>query len=297
MRILITGSNGLLGQKLVDYCTSNKIIFLATSLGNNRNSKCPENRFKSLDVTNLNQIDEVCSDFKPTHIINTAALTNVDQCENDRNKCEKINVTAVGYLLDVAQKHNCHLQQLSTDFIFDGEKGNYLETDQPNPLNEYGKSKLKAEELILNAGYDNYSIVRTTVVYGVAENLSKSNIVLWALSELKKKNQLTIVNDQFRAPTFANDLANGCMKIIEKDKQGIFNIAGPKTYSIHELISQVAEYLDVPKGLVVPINSKTLNQTAKRPKNSGLNLIKAKKHLDYQPTSFKSSLFLIDVEN
>lgn len=297
MRILITGSNGLLGQKLVHYCIEKKIEFLATSFGPNRNPNCSDQKYKTLDITSAKNVNVVLTTFKPTHIINTAALTNVDKCEDDINRCKEINVEGVTNLLNYAQSHSCHLQQISTDFIFDGEDGNYSEEDKPNPLSEYGRSKLLAEQSILNSGYNNFSIVRTSVVYGNGENLSKSNIVLWAINELKKSHSLKIVKDQFRAPTYAEDLATGCMKIIELDKKGIFNLTGPKVQSMFEFVVRIAEYLKVSTDLITPISTEVLNQKAPRPKNSGLDLSKSIKELNYSPTDINSALFLMEVDN
>lgn len=296
MRVLITGSNGLLGQKLVHYCSENKIKFLATSLGQNRNSKCSENHYQSLDITNRKEVDAILTNFKPTHIINTAALTNVDKCEDDIETCHAINVQGVESLLNYAHNNKCHLQQISTDFIFDGKKGDYSESDEPNPLSEYGKSKLLAEEKILSSGHNDYSIVRTSVVYGEGENLSKSNIVLWAIGELKKGNPLNIVKDQYRAPTFAEDLSIGCMRILESNKTGIFNLTGPKVLSMFDFVVKIAEYLKVSKELVNPITTEKLQQKAPRPKNSGLDLTKSKKELKYSPSDIKSTLFLMKVD-
>ncbi|PHR48805.1 MAG: NAD(P)-dependent oxidoreductase [Fluviicola sp.] len=296
MRLLITGSNGLLGQKLVDYCKFEKIDFLATSLGSNRNSKCSNRQYQSLDITNVNEVNQVLTNFRPTHIINTAALTNVDQCEDNNGKCHKINVLGVVNLLEYAKTNKCHLQQISTDFIFDGEKGDYTENDEPNPISEYGKSKLIAEEKIRTSGYKNYSIVRTSVVYGSGENLSKSNIVLWAIEELKRGNTLNIVNDQYRAPTFAQDLAVGCMKILLLNETGLFNMSGPKTHSMFEFVVEIAEYLEISNTQVNSITTDMLNQKAPRPKNSGLNLTKSKQVLNYSSSDIKSALFLMEVD-
>jgi dTDP-4-dehydrorhamnose reductase len=297
MRILITGSNGLLGQKLVHYCTKNNIDFLATSFGSNRNSKIKDGEYRSLDITKSNEVKDVLTNYKPTHIINTAALTNVDKCEEDIEGCHTINVEGVANLLRYAQIQNCHLQQISTDFIFDGVDGNYSEESEPNPLSEYGNSKWLAEQKIFSSGYKNFSIVRTSVVYGVGENLSKSNIVLWAVDELKKGKPLKIVDDQFRAPTFAEDLANGCMSIIELNKKGVFNLTGPSTFSMFEFVVQIAEYLKAPKNSVKPITSEILNQKAPRPKKSGLDLRKSITELNYSPSDIKSTLFLMEVDN
>ncbi|MDX1651059.1 MAG: SDR family oxidoreductase [Brumimicrobium sp.] len=294
MRILITGSNGLLGQKIVDYCKEAEYEYLASSYGHNRNPYCPDRNFITLDVSERDAVQNVCKVFEPTHIINTAALTNVDLCEEKKELCERINVKGVENLLDYCIQNNTHLQQLSTDFIFDGKKGNYAENDEPNPLSEYGKSKWKAEQIISSSSHQNFSIVRTSVVYGTGHSLSKSNIVVWAIDSLRKGEELKIVNDQFRSPAFADDLAKGCMRIIELNAKGVFNICGPCERSIYDYVLEIAQHLGISENRVIPIDTKTLNQKAIRPKRSGLNIEKAKNILNFSPRSFGSTLFLIE---
>ena len=155
MKVLITGSNGLLGQKIVAQLTNKGIDFIATSLGSNRNSNCNSLNYQSLDITDLEQIKNIAHEFKPTHIINTAAVTNVDFCEDNADLCQKVNVTAVQYLFNVSKKYNIHLIHLSTDFIFDGKNGPYSESDIPNPLSIYAKSKNDSEQIFLNSDYNN----------------------------------------------------------------------------------------------------------------------------------------------
>jgi dTDP-4-dehydrorhamnose reductase len=207
MKILITGSNGLLGQKIISQLLKSKTDFLATSLGENRNSKCPNNNYHSFDITNTSEIEKIVSNYQPTHIINTAAITNVDFCEGHQDLCQNVNVDAVKSLFHFCKKSNIHFTHLSTDFVFDGKNGPYKETDQPNPLSVYAKSKYQSEQILLNDEFKNWTIIRTIIVYGQAENLSRSNIVLWAKSALAQGKTLTIVDDQYRAPTWADDLA------------------------------------------------------------------------------------------
>ena len=213
MKILITGSNGLLGQKLVALLANKEgITLLATSKGANRISNSNGYQYQSLDITNEDEVAAIFNTFKPNTIINTAAMTNVDSCESLQKECWELNVTAVEFLIKYAEQHQAHLIHLSTDFVFDGENSPYKETDQANPLSYYGKSKLAAEKLVQQANTQ-WSIVRTIIVYGVAENMSRSNIVLWAKQALEKGDPLTIVYDQFRSPTLAEDLEIGCWLI------------------------------------------------------------------------------------
>jgi len=294
MKILITGSNGLLGQKLVALLANKEgIMLLATSKGANRISNTNGYQYQSLDITNEDEVAAIFNTFKPDTVINTAAMTNVDSCESLQKECWELNVTAVEFLIKYAEQHQTHLIHLSTDFVFDGENGPYKETDQANPLSYYGKSKLAAEELVQQAN-TKWSIVRTIIVYGVAENMSRSNIVLWAKQALEKGDPLTIVNDQFRSPTLAEDLAMGCWLIAEKQATGIFHLSGKDLMSIIELVYRVADFYGYDKTNIQPIKSSSLNQAAKRPPKTGFILDKAVNELGYNHCSFEEGLAIID---
>lgn len=290
MKILITGSNGLLGQKIVRQAIKKGITFLATSKGENRNPDCPREYYQSLDICDASAIEKVFSDFKPTHVIHTAAITNVDACELNPAECELVNVTATRYLFEAAQKINAHFQLLSTDFIFDGEKGNYKETDAPNPLSVYAKSKVDGEAILLNADYKNHSIVRTIIVYGIGNNLSRNNIICWAKEALSKGQPMNIIDDQFRAPTWADDLAWACLRICEFSKTGIYHISGPETLSIYSIVERVAKYYGLSTDSLTKTDSSTLNQPAKRPPRTGFDLTKARNDLGYNPKTIEETL-------
>lgn len=292
-KILITGSNGLLGQKLVKLLLKSEIGFLATSFGANRNPDCPTACYAELDVTNEEAVQRIVRDFMPTAIIHTAAMTNVDQCETDKGGCDRLNVDAVAYLWTAAKEINCHFQLLSTDFVFDGVKGDYSETDIPAPLSYYGNSKYRAEQLLIRDTSVNWSIVRTIIVYGTGHNLSRSNLMLWALDALPAGATMNIVNDQFRAPTWADDLASGCWMVVKKGAQGIFHIAGSKTKSIYDWVCTIATHFNYAVDHVKPISSDTLNQAAKRPPRTGFNLTKSIEILGYTPTPFAETLDLL----
>ncbi|PJA08707.1 MAG: NAD(P)-dependent oxidoreductase [Flavobacteriales bacterium CG_4_10_14_0_2_um_filter_32_8] len=293
MKILITGSNGLLGQKLVKLLVNKfNIKFLATSTGENRIKSIIGFDYVSLDITNKTQVEQVFNQFKPSVVINTAAMTNVDACEDQKEQCWNLNVNAIKNLIEASEKHQTHLIHLSTDFVFDGENGPYKEEDKPNPLSYYGQSKHEAEKL-LQASNIKWSIVRTIIVYGVVEDMSRSNIVLWAKQALEKGNPLTIVNDQFRMPTLAEDLAMGCWLIAQKQATGIYNICGKDFMSILELVNRVADFYGYDKSIISPIASTSLNQAAKRPPKTGFVLDKAIKELGYSPCSFEEGLVVV----
>ena len=291
-RILITGSNGLLGQKIVEIGRSyDEFNLIASSKGDNRIS-ASEIDFHTLDITDISSLTKVFEEIKPDYVINTAAMTNVDACESDKSGAKALNVEAVANLIQVCAKFNCHLIHLSTDFIFDGENGPYSEEDLPNPLSFYGFTKYSAEKLILDSVIE-WTIVRTVLVYGEVENMSRSNIVLWAKGALESGTELNIVDDQFRTPTLADDLAVACLEIAKRNKTGIFNVSGKDFMSIHELVKRIATHFSYPTDNINTLSSSTLNQAAKRPPVTGFKIEKARRELAYNPRSFEQGLDLI----
>ncbi|MDC1244117.1 SDR family oxidoreductase [Crocinitomicaceae bacterium] len=294
MKILITGSNGLLGQKIVRQLSNNsKLNYLATSQGQNRNIACPSTNYSSLDITNTVEVSNTISKYSPDYIIHTAAITNVDYCELNTSECEKVNVTGTKNLFDAAKKNGTHFLFLSTDFVFDGKKGNYKETDKPNPLSVYAKSKLDGELILMNSNYSNWSIARTIIVFGEGENLSRSNIVLWAKEALSRGKALNIIDDQFRAPTWADDLAWGCIQICVQKRKGIYHLSGPESMSIFDLVMRIGSFFKLDTSSVNRTDSSSLNQPAKRPPITGFDLSKSKKDLGYEPKTLEESLLLL----
>lgn len=301
MKILITGSNGLLGQKLVYKLRNNSgLQCIATARGANRLVKQDGYLYESLDITNRSNVDAVFAKHLPDVVINTAAMTNVDACENEREACDLLNVTAVEHQLRSLEtlkgqhgNYNPHFIHLSTDFIFDGTHGPLDETETPNPLSYYAKSKLEAENLVKSSSLD-WAIARTVLVYGIVDNMSRSNIVLWVKSNLEQGKMINVVDDQFRTPTLAEDLAEGCLLIAKKRAIGIYNISGKDFYSILELAHVVADYYGLDKSLIKPSKSNDIRQPAKRPPITGFVIDKAKKDLGYEPHSFREGIALLE---
>lgn len=295
MKILITGSNGLLGQKIVKRCLKYHIPFVATSKGINRNPDCPENNYIPLDLQDFDEVNRLIAGQQPTAIIHTAALTNVDYCEQNPEECHRVNVLASEILYKAAKHIGAHFQLLSTDFVFDGENGPYKEEDEVNPLSVYARSKVDAENLLLEdpQKYQNWSIARTIIVYGTGFGLSRSNMILWALEALPKGEVMKLVNDQFRAPTWADDLAYGCMEIVKRNERGIFHLSGPVTRPINEIVEEVGKVLGLSGLAIETISSNTLNQAAKRPPKTGFDLSKAEKRLNYHPMDIRETIPLL----
>lgn len=291
-KILITGSNGLLGQKLVLALRDNHEV-LATSKGPCRMKNQTGFTYQNLDITSEHAVRKVVLSFRPDTIVNTAAITNVDACEDNQEACHKLNVCAVQYLTDACAKVGAHLVHISSDFIFDGENGPYTEEDQANPLSYYGLSKWKSEQVLQKNSCD-WAVLRTIIVYGTADNLSRENIVLWGRGALKKGNPLNIIDDQFRSPTLVEDLAQACILAVEKRAKGVYNASGKDIMSILEMVERMADFYGCDKSIINRISTVTLNQKAKRPPKTGFILDKSINELAYQPHSFEEGLAIVE---
>jgi dTDP-4-dehydrorhamnose reductase len=296
MKIILTGSNGLLGQKVADLALQNEKIELhCFSKGDDRyKATTPNYHYYDIDLGNLGAVEELLKQIKPDAVIHSAAVTNVDFCENNQEICESINVSSPLAIAQYCAKNACHFTFLSTDFIFDGTKNDlYHEDDLPNPLSVYGKSKLDAEEGLAKIEGLSCSILRTCLVFGQAKALTRSNIALWAVGALKKGDALKIVNDQFRTPTLAEDLAAATLEFTLNKVQGIYNVSGPDYVSIIDLISTVAKVFGFSMDNVESLSSAELNQPANRPPKTGFDLSKTKSVINYSPRSLEEALRLL----
>ncbi|WP_035726120.1 SDR family oxidoreductase [Eisenibacter elegans] len=292
LRILITGSNGLLGQKLVHRLGQiPEIHLIATARGQNRLA-AQNFEFHSLDITNKAAVMEVFAQTRPDAVIHTAAMTQVDDCETDREACWQQNVVATQHLADACDVQGSHLVHLSTDFIFDGSQGPYREDDTPNPISYYGESKLAAEELVRQMRSP-WAIARTVLVYGVAEAMSRSNIILWVKKSLENGQTIRVVDDQWRTPTLAEDLAEGCLLIAQQKASGVFNISGKDLLTPYEMAIATADYFGLDKGLIVRTDGSEFQQTARRPPKTGFVIDKAIQQLGYQPRSFTEGIAIV----
>ncbi len=289
-KIVITGSNGLLGQSLLKLLLKEKDIYevFGFSKGENRSGR-NDFSYVSIDITDEENLKKTLVEIQPYAIINTAAMTQVDDCETQKEACDLLNIEVVKWLKEVAEIIDCQLIHLSTDFIFDGEKGNYKETDIPNPLSYYGLSKLKSEEILLNSTID-FTIIRTILVYGKVFDMSRTNIVLWVKEMLENGKEITIVDDQFRMPTFVDDLALSCKLAIDKRATGIYHISSTKLMSVFEIVQKIATFFELDKKLIKPTSSAVLNQKAKRPPKTGFDVSKATSVLGIKLQTFEQDL-------
>jgi len=293
-RILVTGSNGLLGQKLVALLHDNPTVELvATSRGANKLADLyPELRFLPLDVTDALQVQQVLADVKPTHLIHTAAMTNVDECELNHEGCWEQNVTAVKNLVAVCEILSVHLFHVSTDFIFSGQEGPLAEEAVPAPVNYYGHSKLAAEQVV-RAATCPWAILRTVLVYGTAHDYGRTNIVLWVRDSLQAGKPIKVVDDQFRTPTLAEDLAQGCWLAVQHHATGVYHLSSDELLTPYGMALRVAAYFQLDASLITRVDSSTFTQPAKRPPRTGFVIAKARRELEYQPRTFEEGIALL----
>ena len=246
--------------------------------------------YYSIDMTEKDKLRQLISEIQPHYIINTAAMTNVDACEVEQEECDLINVEAVATLVELCKNNNIHLIHLSTDFIFDGQKkGYYVEEDPPIPISHYGLSKLRSEEIVRSTDIK-YTILRTVLVYGLVDKNDRSNIVLWVKNSLEDKKQINVVTDQFRMPTYAEDLAEACYLSIENSAYGIYNVSSNVLMSIYDIAIEIARAFDLDTSYINSVETSALNLPAKRPFKTGLDLKKSIRLLKLPSYSFAERL-------
>lgn len=292
-RILVTGANGLLGQALVRVLASHpRYDVLATGRSPVPQFQDVSCGYVTMDITDASQVRRVVDSFNPTCIVNCAAMTQVDVCEVEREACWRTNVDAVETLARLCRTTGARLIQVSTDFVFDGASGPYHESDRPDPVNFYGKSKLAGENILREAALDRWAIARTILVFGAEPNLSRSNIALWVAGELSAGRPIRVVDDQSRSPTYNVDLANGIELIIRFGASGTFHLSGPEQLSVYSFARRIATALALDSSLITPIDSATLSQVAERPPHTGFVLRKAADTLGYAPHDLDAAIRL-----
>ena len=292
MKILVTGSNGLLGQKLVRLLDADAGIDLVATARKQLSISLGRGSFSILDITDKQDVIDCLQRHQPDIVINTAAMTQVDQCETDKEACWQANVTAVAYLVEACEKINAHLIHISTDFIFDGSHGPLTEEEPAKPVNYYGESKLAGEQVVKRSSIK-WTIIRTVLVYGITSDLSRSNIVLWVKNSLENRKEINVVNDQWRTPTLAEDLAMGCYLAAKEKATGVYHASGEEMMTPYDIAVKTAQYFKLDTSLIHATDSTKFKQPAARPLTTGFDITKAKKQLGYKPHTFTEGLAIL----
>ena len=269
-RVVVTGSSGLLGRRLMSALSDDYEVF-----GIDRYmTECPSDL--DVDITHKERTLGSIASAAPNVVVHAAAETNVDRCETERDLARRINVEGTANVADACSRVGAKLMLISTDYVFDGNKGNYEEADEPNPISYYGFTKLEAERIVTSTS-PNFLIVRTSVLYGW--HPTKLNFATWVLNGLRERQILKVVSDHINSPTFADNLADAIHRAIEWNSHGILHIAGSERISRFDFARRIARRFGLDENLLVPVEMKDLNWIARRPRDSSLNVGKAEKEL------------------
>lgn len=287
-KILITGSQGLLGQYLVSLFAQEGFEVHGTGRGEPRFPA--ENwQYHAIDITDGVAMTDLITTLRPAQIIHAAAITQVDFAELHPVECWNTNVTATRFIVEAAKEASSRLIYLSTDFVFDGESEPYDEDDTPSPVNYYGCSKWAAEKAVLAVKGRNV-VVRTSLVLGKALNGTRSTLVSWVLESLKNGQKINVVTDQLRSPTLVSDLAAGILLIAKSYVTGIYNIAGKDALTPYQIALATARLAGYDESLITPVNESTFSQPALRPKKTPLTILRAYEELGYRPTGLVTGI-------
>ncbi|WP_126973827.1 SDR family oxidoreductase [Gynurincola endophyticus] len=293
-KILITGANGFLGQFLVRDLWQKGYEVIATGKGENRLPFTYTERFTydTLDIGKSASVHSVFDKHKPNLVIHAAAITQVDDAERNTELAEQINVQGTAEVLVDAETYAEYILFISTDFVFDGNKGMYEEEDDLQPLSFYGFTKMQAEAIMSTAEIP-YSIVRTCLVYGKPLSGARSNIIQWVSGKLQANEAIKVVNDQVRTPTYVEDLSKAIVQLVEQRLTGIYHISGKEVFTPYEMAVATANYLGADTSLITPVDASTFKEVGKRPLKTGFSIKKAETLIGFQPVSFQEALIKI----
>ena len=274
MKTLVLGGSGFVGYYITKYFKG---------IGTSSSQK---EGYIKLDITNEMEVKETLQNMKPDLVINSTAIADVDLCEKEADKAMLVNGTSVEWLAELSSKINAKFIQISTDYVFDGEKGDYTENDKPNPINEYGKSKLVGENNALK--YDSI-VLRIEMPYGV--NLSKNKNVFFesVLRSFKQNKPVNAATDQIISPTFVEDVPRIINALVENNQSGTFHLASKEKLSRYEFVEKMADVFGFSRGGINPTSLDYFKFIAKRPKKTSLNIDKISKivNIDYLEENFR----------
>jgi dTDP-4-dehydrorhamnose reductase len=293
MRVLITGGTGLLGLKLLEYCLRKAIDVYAidTTIPPNIERK---GMFTELDITDAESITSMISELQPDVVVNTAAMTDVDLCETEKEQAWRVNAEGAKNVAKACLQARAFLIHVSTAYVFEGEKGLYGEDDEPNPMSYYGYTKLKGEEFVKNSSIE-WCIARTDVLFGWGRP-NRPNFATWVLSKLEKRENIKAITDQYCSPTLNSNLAEMMVEVAERKLQGILNLAGATRINRFDLAKKISKVFQLDEKIIQRAKAGDLEWKAKRPKDSSLKVEKAKKILSHKPLEIDDALRILKEE-
>ncbi len=274
--IVIVGAGSTTASSLVPMMLQESSAPLHLITGSDLQLDHENVRVTRVDVTKRSELKNAILSQLPSTIINLAGHTNVDACESEKRLAWKLNVSLLENLIRIARSADAHILHVSTDYVFDGEKGPYDESDIPSPINYYGKSKLAGENALAASGVD-YTIVRTNVVY--SPNPSRPDFVHFVLNSFEKGLGIRAATDQFGNPTYVDDLAEAIMLLATRRLTGLYHVGGSEYVSRYEFARQIARTFRLDEAMISPVLSADLQQAARRPLRAGLVSLKAESQL------------------
>ncbi len=292
MKVLVIGGGGQLGSKIIEKAKDNFDVY-ATYM--TREPSLDPSRIYKVDKTDRGGIIHFFRKLKPNIVIDTAALHSVDYCETHKQEAWAVNVEGTKNVVEACSKNRAKMVFVSTDYVFDGTKGNYMEEEPVKPINYYGLTKLEAEKMIDQTSED-YIVARPSVIYSWVppdrSRLQSSsgkplNFAMWLIQKLREKTPVKIVTDQYSSPTLADSLAETILRLSESDKVGIYHTAGKTRLSRYDFALKIAQKFGLDENLISPITTDQLKQMAKRPMDSSLNVEKVERDL-------KTKMLIID---
>ena len=281
-RLLITGANGLLGNKAVVLASRNYEVMPL------HHAKPLHDNSLEVDIVNKEQVLSIFRKLRPNAVIHAAAETNVDKCETQKERALNVNVKGTQNVAEACDEVGAKLVHISTDYVFDGEKGHYKEEDKPNPISYYGLTKLEGERQVV-AHCRNYVILRTSVLYGW--HPWKQNFATWVISQLRQNKEISVVEDHYNTPTLADNLAEMILQALQRDLKGLYHASGSERISRYEFAKKIAESFQLDSNLIKPAKMSQLAAwIAKRPRDSSLSTDKIRKQLRTRPLNITEGL-------
>ena len=269
-KILITGSEGQLGS-ILNIELSKIFQVIPTS-----KNKLGNNSLVTLDIANPNEVNRCINKYNPDIVINTAALTDVDFCEDNKSIARAVNVEGLKSLIKYTSKKT-KIIHISTDYVYNGEQCFYTEESKPDPINYYGKTKLEADNFLIGSNKI-YAIIRPNTIY----HGSNINFFTWVYKNISNNNKIMVVNDQISNPSYIPSLVNSIIDIIIMDGLGLYQHGSKDSLSRYEFALRIAKKYKFSPDLIIKSNSSNLNQNAQRPMKSILNTDKIQNDFDTQ---------------
>ena len=274
--MLITGCNGLLGQKLTALASEDYAVY-GLGLRDQSPVRGCIRHYIQLDLTDRKRVLATIHDAQPDWVINTAALTDVDECERAPQRAFEVNVEGVRHLTEGCRRCGARFIQLSTNYIFDGQSSPYAEDDEPHPVNVYGRTKIESERLLHGSGLD-YVIIRTVLLYGFLSE-ARPSFVDWVCSHLMKGDKIKAATDLYCNPTLIDDVSTGIVAAVKRRARGMYHMAGSEGISRYDFALKVARAFGLDSAFIRPVPYSELGRRAPRPLRSELRTNKVRDEL------------------